>query len=94
MALNLVSVKFDVQLDIFLNIASKSFKIALWLVYICNELGNENTSGGTNFLTPISYFFNHAQNEVRVSVGELTRFVNMTDWMNEETETSVITARG
>ena len=44
-------------------------------------------------LLSICHFLSHAQNKVRVSVGELTRFVNMTDWM-KKVKISIITEKG
>ena len=41
----------------------------------------------------LRHFLSHAQNKARVSVGELTRFVNMTDWM-KKVKRSIITERG
>ena len=44
-------------------------------------------------LLSICHFLSHAQNKARVSVGELTRFVNMTDWM-KKVKISIITEKG
>ena len=43
-------------------------------------------------ISHISHFLDHAQNKARVSVGEFTRFVNMTDW-KKKVKRSIITER-
>ena len=41
----------------------------------------------------IGHFVNHAQNKVKVKVGGLTRFVNITGWM-KKVKRSIIGERG
>ena len=51
-----------------------------WVSKILSQYGKcQYSVNRSSKVHTIGHFLNHAQNKVRVSVGELTRFVNMTD---------------
>ena len=65
-----------------------------WVSKILSQYGKcQYSVNRSSKVHTIGHFLNHVQNKVRVSVGELTRFVNMTDWMRK-VKRSVITERG